>query len=30
MAPSTTFFSFGSHTAITQPNSTYKPILNLL
>jgi hypothetical protein len=24
------FFSFGSHTAISQPNSTYKPILDLL
>jgi hypothetical protein len=24
------FFAFGSHTAISQPNSTYKPILNLL
>jgi hypothetical protein len=27
MEPSTTFF--GSHAAISQPNSTYKPILNL-
>jgi hypothetical protein len=23
------FFSFRSHTAISQPNSTYKPILSL-
>jgi hypothetical protein len=28
MAP--LFFSFGSHTVISQPNSTYKPILDLL
>jgi hypothetical protein len=30
MVPSTSIFSFGSHTTISQPNSTYKPILKFL
>jgi hypothetical protein len=30
MAHQPLFFSFGSHTAISPPNSTFKRILNLL